>query len=61
MLILTVALQHPRGEATWTPHSLVGLIILAGFIFGEIAWKIKLPKVTGYIKRKGPRVHHPHR
>jgi Kef-type K+ transport system membrane component KefB len=27
----------------------IGIIILTGFIFGEIANKIKLPKVTGYI------------
>jgi Kef-type K+ transport system membrane component KefB len=28
---------------------IVGIIIFTGFIFGEIAEKIKLPKVTGYI------------
>jgi Kef-type K+ transport system membrane component KefB len=28
---------------------LVGIIIFTGFVFGEIATKIKLPKVTGYI------------
>lgn len=28
---------------------IVGVIIFSGFIFGEIAKKIKLPKVTGYI------------
>lgn len=28
---------------------IVGIIIFTGFIFGEIAQKIKLPKVTGYI------------
>ena len=28
---------------------IVGVIIFTGFIFGEIATKIKLPKVTGYI------------
>ena len=28
---------------------IVGIIVLTGFIFGEIASKIKLPKVTGYI------------
>jgi Kef-type K+ transport system membrane component KefB len=28
---------------------LIGIIIIAGFIFGELANKIKLPKVTGYI------------
>lgn len=32
-------------EATLT----VGIILVTGFIFGEIATKIKLPKVTGYI------------
>jgi Kef-type K+ transport system membrane component KefB len=28
---------------------LVGVIIFCGFIFGELAKKVKLPKVTGYI------------
>lgn len=28
---------------------LVGIIVFTGFVFGEIAAKIKLPKVTGYI------------
>jgi len=28
---------------------IVGIIVFTGFIFGEIASKIKLPKVTGYI------------
>ncbi len=28
---------------------IIGIIISVGFIFGEIATKIKLPKVTGYI------------
>ena len=28
---------------------IIGVIIITGFIFGEIADKIKLPKVTGYI------------
>ncbi len=28
---------------------LVGIIVFTGFIFGEIATRIKLPKVTGYI------------
>jgi Kef-type K+ transport system membrane component KefB len=28
---------------------LIGIIIIAGFIFGELVNKIKLPKVTGYI------------
>jgi Kef-type K+ transport system membrane component KefB len=31
------------------PILIVGIIIFTGFIFGEIAKKIKLPKVTGYI------------
>ncbi|KPJ74405.1 hypothetical protein AMJ52_00710 [candidate division TA06 bacterium DG_78] len=31
------------------PLITVGIIILIGFIFGEIANKIRLPKVTGYI------------
>ncbi len=31
------------------PILIVGIIIFTGFIFGEIAEKIKLPKVTGYI------------
>ncbi len=28
---------------------MVGIIVFTGFVFGEIASKIKLPKVTGYI------------
>jgi len=28
---------------------IVGIIVFTGFVFGEIATKIKLPKVTGYI------------
>jgi len=28
---------------------IVGIIVLTGFIFGEIATKVRLPKVTGYI------------
>lgn len=28
---------------------LIGIIVFTGFVFGEIASKIKLPKVTGYI------------
>lgn len=31
------------------PILTIGIIIFVGFIFGEIATKIKLPKVTGYI------------
>jgi Kef-type K+ transport system membrane component KefB len=31
------------------PVLVVGIIIIVGFIFGEIAIKIKLPKITGYI------------
>ncbi|NQT90109.1 MAG: cation:proton antiporter [Candidatus Omnitrophica bacterium] len=31
------------------PILLVGIIIFTGFVFGEIAAKLKLPKVTGYI------------
>ena len=27
----------------------VGIVIVAGFLFGELASKAKLPKVTGYI------------
>lgn len=32
-----------------SPILIIGIITLTGFIFGEIASKIKLPKVTGYI------------
>ncbi|MFQ6051768.1 MAG: cation:proton antiporter [Candidatus Hydrothermarchaeota archaeon] len=28
---------------------IIGIIIFTGFVFGEIATKIKLPKITGYI------------
>ena len=28
---------------------IVGIIVFSGFVFGEIAEKFKLPKVTGYI------------
>ncbi len=31
------------------PVLIVGIIIIVGFIFGEIAVKLKLPKITGYI------------
>ena len=31
------------------PIMIVGIILITGFIFGEVARKIKLPKVTGYI------------
>lgn len=31
------------------PVLVVGIIVIVGFIFGEIAVKLKLPKVTGYI------------
>ena len=31
------------------PILIIGIIIFAGFIFGEIAVKLKLPKITGYI------------
>lgn len=31
------------------PIFVTGIIIFTGFIFGEIASKIKLPKITGYI------------
>jgi len=31
------------------PILIVGTVIVAGFIFGEIAARLKLPKVTGYI------------
>ncbi len=31
------------------PILLVGIIIVAGFLFGEIAGRFKLPRVTGYI------------
>lgn len=29
--------------------TLVGIIIIAGFVLGELADKLNLPKVTGYI------------
>lgn len=29
--------------------TLIGIIIIAGFVFGELVAKLKLPKVTGYI------------
>lgn len=28
---------------------IVGVIILVGFVFGELAYRIRLPKVTGYV------------
>jgi len=31
------------------PVLTVGIIVIVGFIFGEIAIKLKLPKITGYI------------
>lgn len=31
------------------PVLVVGIIVIVGFIFGEIAIRLKLPKVTGYI------------
>lgn len=31
------------------PVLTVGIVVIAGFIFGEIAVKLKLPKVTGFI------------
>lgn len=32
-----------------SPMLLVGLLLLIGFIFGEIAQRLKFPKITGYI------------
>ena len=36
-------------NAVMKPIMTVGIILIVGFIFGELARKIKLPKVTGYI------------
>jgi Kef-type K+ transport system membrane component KefB len=36
-------------EALMQPTLIVGTIVLAGFFLGEVASRVKLPKVTGYI------------